>query len=50
MVDDDYARAEDRGYADAAPWRRAHEDFFRSEGATGSSAATAPDRAAYDSI
>ena len=29
MVDDDYARAEDRGYADAAPWRRAHEDFFR---------------------
>jgi uncharacterized protein YhfF len=32
MVDDDYARAEGRGYADAAPWRRAHEDFFRSEG------------------
>jgi dipeptidase E len=32
MVDDDYARAEGRGYADAAHWRRAHEDFFRSEG------------------
>jgi uncharacterized protein YhfF len=32
MVDDDYARAEGRGYADAAEWRRAHEDFFRSEG------------------
>ncbi len=31
-VDDDYARAEGRGYADAAEWRRAHEDFFRSEG------------------
>jgi hypothetical protein len=26
------ARAEGRGYADAAPWHRAHEDFFRSEG------------------
>jgi uncharacterized protein YhfF len=34
MVDDDYARAEGRGYADAAEWRRAHEDFFRSEGVT----------------
>lgn len=33
-VDDDYARAEGRGYADAAEWRRAHEDFFRSEGIT----------------
>jgi hypothetical protein len=31
-VDDEYARAEGRGYADAAEWRRAHEDFFRSEG------------------
>jgi uncharacterized protein YhfF len=31
-VDDDYALAEGRGYADAAEWRRAHEDFFRSEG------------------
>ena len=32
VVDDEYARAEGRGYADAAEWRRAHEDFFRSEG------------------
>lgn len=32
MVDDDYARAEGRGYADAADWRKAHEDFFTSEG------------------
>jgi uncharacterized protein YhfF len=32
MVDDDYARAEGRGYADAAEWRRAHEEFFGSEG------------------
>ncbi len=32
MIDDDYAGAEGRGYADAAEWRRAHEDFFRSEG------------------
>jgi uncharacterized protein YhfF len=32
MVDDVYARAEGRGYADAGEWRRAHEDFFRSEG------------------
>jgi uncharacterized protein YhfF len=31
-VDDEYARAEGRGYADAADWRRAHEDFFQSEG------------------
>ncbi|HVT66707.1 MAG TPA: ASCH domain-containing protein [Trebonia sp.] len=30
-VGDDYAYAEGRGYADAAEWRRAHEDFFRSE-------------------
>jgi uncharacterized protein YhfF len=49
MVDDDYARADGRGYADAAPWRRAHEDFFRS-GVARFPAATAPDRAAYDSI
>src|SRR4249919_1746486 len=33
-VDDEYARAEGRGYADAAEWRRAHEEFFRSEGVT----------------
>jgi uncharacterized protein YhfF len=32
MVDDDYAHAEGRGYADAADWRRAHEEFFTSEG------------------
>ncbi|MGI8450299.1 MAG: ASCH domain-containing protein [Streptosporangiaceae bacterium] len=32
MVDDDYARAEGRGYADATEWRRAHEDFLPSEG------------------
>jgi uncharacterized protein YhfF len=32
MVDDDYALAEGRGYADAADWRRAHEDFFTSDG------------------
>jgi len=31
-VDDEYARAEGRGYANAAEWRRAHEDFFTSEG------------------
>jgi uncharacterized protein YhfF len=31
-VGDDYAHAEGRGYADAAEWRRAHEEFFRSEG------------------
>jgi uncharacterized protein YhfF len=31
-VDDEYARAEGRGYADAAEWHRAHEEFFRSEG------------------
>lgn len=34
-VGDDYARAEGRGYADATEWRRAHEDFFRSEGIAG---------------
>ena len=31
-VEDDYAVAEGRGYADAAEWRSAHEVFFRSEG------------------
>ena len=31
-VDDAYARDEGRGYADAAQWRRAHEEFFRSDG------------------
>ncbi|GLW73854.1 RNA-binding protein [Kitasatospora phosalacinea] len=31
-IDDDFARAEGRGYADAAEWRAAHEEFFRSEG------------------
>lgn len=31
-VDDEYARAEGRGYADAGQWRRAHVEFFRSEG------------------
>lgn len=30
-VGDDYARAEGRGYADAAQWRSAHEEFFRSK-------------------
>ncbi len=29
-VDDDYARAEGRGYADAAAWRAAHEESFQS--------------------
>ncbi len=37
-VDGDYARAEGRGYADAAEWRRAHEDFFRRRAWPGSSA------------
>ena len=31
-IDDDFARAEGRGYADVAEWRRAHEEFFQSEG------------------
>ena len=31
-IDDDFARAEGRGYRDAAAWRVAHEAFFRSEG------------------
>jgi uncharacterized protein YhfF len=33
-VDDDYARAEGRGYADAVEWRHDHEEFFQSEGVT----------------
>ncbi|MCS0606411.1 ASCH domain-containing protein [Streptomyces sp. LP11] len=31
-IDDDFARAEGRGYADAAQWQKAHEEFFRGEG------------------
>lgn len=31
-VDDEYAEAEGRVYGDASEWRRAHEEFFRSEG------------------
>ncbi|MGR6968166.1 ASCH domain-containing protein [Streptomyces cynarae] len=31
-IDDDFARAEGRGYADVAQWRQAHEEFFRSDG------------------
>ncbi|MEU5092025.1 ASCH domain-containing protein [Streptomyces sp. NPDC021356] len=31
-IDDDFARAEGRGYSDAAEWRAAHEAFFRSDG------------------
>ncbi|MFJ9776389.1 ASCH domain-containing protein [Kitasatospora sp. NPDC101157] len=31
-IDDDFARAEGRGYADAAQWRTAHEEFFRGQG------------------
>ncbi|MFC5182578.1 ASCH domain-containing protein [Actinomadura harenae] len=31
-IDDDFAVAEGRGYADAAEWRTAHEAFFQSEG------------------
>ncbi|MFJ4584909.1 ASCH domain-containing protein [Streptomyces echinatus] len=31
-IDDDFARAEGRGYADMAQWRTAHEEFFRSDG------------------
>jgi len=30
-IDDDYATAEGRDYADAAHWRAAHEDFFCSD-------------------
>lgn len=31
-IDDDFARAEGRGYSDVARWRAAHEEFFRSDG------------------
>jgi uncharacterized protein YhfF len=31
-IDDDFARAEGRGYADAAEWRAAHEEFFQGDG------------------
>ncbi|MFF0777738.1 MULTISPECIES: ASCH domain-containing protein [unclassified Streptomyces] len=31
-IDEDFARAEGRGYADVAEWRAAHEEFFRSDG------------------
>jgi dipeptidase E len=31
-IDDEYARAEGRGYADAGEWRSAHQEFFQSEG------------------
>jgi len=34
-VDDEYAHAEGRGYPDVTEWRRAHEEFFRSEGVSG---------------
>lgn len=30
-IDDEYARAEGRGYADATEWRTAHEEFFTGE-------------------
>jgi uncharacterized protein YhfF len=40
-VDDDYAHAEGRGYADADEWRRAHEEFFQSDGVTEFLGATA---------
>jgi uncharacterized protein YhfF len=30
-IDDAFARAEGRGYEDAAQWRAAHEEFFQSE-------------------
>ncbi|MFF5860772.1 ASCH domain-containing protein [Streptomyces sp. NPDC012751] len=30
-IDDDFARAEGRGYSDVAEWRAAHEEFFRSD-------------------
>jgi uncharacterized protein YhfF len=33
-VNDDFAFAEGRDYANVAEWRHAHEDFFRSEGVT----------------
>lgn len=31
-IDDDFARAEGRGYSGVAEWRTAHEEFFRSDG------------------
>ncbi|MFE3635041.1 ASCH domain-containing protein [Streptomyces sp. NPDC059168] len=31
-IDDDFARAEGRGYSDVAAWRAAHEEFFRGDG------------------
>ncbi len=31
-IDDDFARAEGRGYSDVPQWRAAHEEFFRSDG------------------
>ncbi|MET7289806.1 ASCH domain-containing protein [Streptomyces sp. NPDC005573] len=31
-IDDDFARAEGRGYSDVSVWRAAHEQFFRSDG------------------
>jgi len=31
-IDDEYAIAEGRGYADARAWRIAHDEFFQSEG------------------
>ncbi|PSK67342.1 hypothetical protein B0E53_00688 [Micromonospora sp. MH33] len=31
-IDDDFARAEGRGYSDVAQWRAAHEKFFQSDG------------------
>jgi uncharacterized protein YhfF len=31
-IDDDFARAEGRGYPDAAAWRAAHRDFFQGDG------------------
>ncbi|MEV4349134.1 Type 1 glutamine amidotransferase-like domain-containing protein [Actinoplanes sp. NPDC049596] len=34
-ITDAYAHAEGRGYPDAAAWRAAHEDFFRSDFVTG---------------
>jgi uncharacterized protein YhfF len=40
-VDDDYAHAEGRGYANAVEWRLAHQDFFQSEGVSEFLGATA---------
>lgn len=34
-IDDDFARAEGRGYPDAAAWRAAHRDFFQSDAVSG---------------